>query len=446
MGHVLNGVATALLVVLLAPRMPQAAGADCLAGAPAGLNFHWSALCDSPENDRVLHRMRAGQAAFVAGHFHHAEEQLDATLDAIEAIYADNEAANKARSVYHSEKSKDFKGEPFERVMAYYYRGLLYTFAGDWGNARAAFKGGVLQDTFAAQERHRADVASLVWLEGWANRCQGNNVAAETLFAEARALRPGLKPPADNANLLIVAEPGTGPRKFSSGSYNEILGFREGGRGNDRLVVAIGGTRVEMTEAEDVFFQAITRGGREMDKILVEKAKAKEGSAQFGNAAMAAGMATMAVSSSQRNDSNSGSRAAAAAGGVGLLIGLLAHANAAAMNPEADTRTWDTLPHSIYLAALPTPDGGWADQIDILDGNGISVLPGRAGLKTVTHPTCSLAWVGSGGLLPSRVIPAGTDVTPLQASPDAPICRTASGADKPLPRDICRRIGGTPRE
>lgn len=445
-------VTRSLAVIIVAatigwPVALRAADDDgCMVGAPPGLEAHWSALCGSPQNDLVLHRMRAGQAAFRAGHSRPAEEQFDAALDAIEAIYAENEAASKARSFYHAEKVKEFKGEPFERSMAYYYRGLLYAFAGDWGNAQASFKGGVLQDSFAALERHRSDVASLVWLEGWAKRCQGDPSAAE-LFAEAQALRPGLKPPATDANLVIIAEPGSGPRKFSAGQYNEKLGFREGSPGNDRLVAVIGSTRVELVQAEDLFFQATTRGGREMDKILVEKAKTKESTATFGAAAMAAGAATVAVSNNQRSDrdgnsgGSGGSRAAAAIGGVAMLVGLLAHANAQAMNPEADTRTWDTLPHSIYLAATTAP-GVRGDQLDIQDGEGNSVIPGRASIKVATYPACSLAWVGSGELLPSRSRPVQVEAT-APADPAPPTCRTAAGAEKALSRDICLRIGGT---
>lgn len=425
------------------------AKAQCLAGAPPGLETHWAWLCKGAKRDMVLHQMRAGQAAFAAGHYRVAEEQFDAALGAIEAVYAENEAAEKARSVWHAEKVKDFKGEPYERVMAYYYRGLLYLLVGDWDNAQASFKGCVLQDSFAEVERHRSDVASLIWLEGWARRCQGAGSAADELFAEAASIRPGLQPPPAGATVLVVAETGSGPRKSATGQYAEKLVIRDGSQGNDKLVAALGGKRTELVEAEDLFFQATTRGGREMDNILAEKASTKQTTQAVGTAAMAAGAATVAVAQTQRqnnnnNNNNSGSRAAGAIGGGIMLLGLLAMAASSGMNPAADTRTWDTLPHSIHLAALPpSAVAPGLDQLDLLDGSGYSVLD-RGGLRAASHPACSLAWAGSGSLLPSRMTAAPVAAEAPPAGP--PTCRTPSGAERALSLDVCRRIGGTPLE
>ena len=107
-------------------------------------------------------------------------------MDRIEAIYADNAKAEAARSKFTKENAKDFKGEPYERAMAYYYRGLAYLAEGDYENARASFKGGMLQDTLAANEKYNADFASLAFLEGWSSQCMGRKDAAASAFAEAR--------------------------------------------------------------------------------------------------------------------------------------------------------------------------------------------------------------------------------------------------------------------
>ncbi len=438
-----------MMVAATAPAVadPAKLAPGCMSGAPSGLETYWKALCASPPQDVTLHRMRAGQAAFAAGFDRQAEEQFDAVLAAIEAIYAESESAAKARSVWHAEKVKDFKGEPYERVMAYYYRGLLYLMAGDWDNAQASFKGGVLQDSFAELERFRSDVASLVWLEGWARRCQGSEAAATELFAEAANLRPALKPPAPDATLLVVAEAGIGPRKLAAGREGEKLLIREGSHGNDQIVAAIGGRKVDMVEAEDLFFQATTRGGREMDNILAEKAATKTGARNAGSAAIVAGTAMMAGAGAPSNNNNqsSGARTVGAAGGVVALIGLVVAASAAAMHAEVDIRTWDTLPHSIYLAALPPASANAGpDRVELLDGSGQSIIGGRARLRTASTPVCSLAWAGNGTLMPSRMIEAPTQ--PEVPPAGRPTCRTPSGAEKSLAVDICRRIGGTPLE
>lgn len=442
----LAGVLLAAFVAGSAMAEEPDAKAQCLAGAPPGLETYWAWLCKGNQRDMVLHQMRAGQAAFAAGHYRVAEEQLDAALGAIEAVYADNEAAEKARSVWHAEKTKDFKGEPYERVMAYHYRGLLYLMAGDFDNAQASFKGAVLQDSFAATERFRSDVASQVWLEGWARRCQGAGSAADELFAEAASIRPDLRPPPAGSTVLVVAETGSGPRKSAIGQYSEKLVIREGSAGNDKLVAVLSGSRAELAAAENLFYQATTRGGREMDNILAEKAETKRTTQTVGSAAMAAGAATVAVAQSQHqnNNNNNSGRAAGAIGGGIMLLGLLAMAASAGMNPAADTRTWDTLPHSIHLATLPPATAApGLDQLDLQDGTGYSVLD-RSRLRTASHPVCSLAWAGSGSLLPSRMPVAAVVAEAPPAGP--PTCRTPSGTERALPLDVCRRIGGTPLE
>ena len=63
--------------------------------------------------------MRAGLAAMTLGYEDLAEQAFDVALVGIEQVYAETESAEKARSVWHAEAVKDFKGEPFERVMSY---------------------------------------------------------------------------------------------------------------------------------------------------------------------------------------------------------------------------------------------------------------------------------------------------------------------------------------
>ncbi|MBI5165755.1 MAG: hypothetical protein HY985_17865, partial [Magnetospirillum sp.] len=377
--------------------------AACQAGAPAGLEAVWRPMCAAEAKDLTLHRMRAAQAALAAGHRAEAERLFDAVLAAIEAVYAESEAATKALSVWNAESVNDFKGEPYERVMAYYYRGLLYLMAGDWDNAQASFRGGVLQDSFAGQERYRADVASLLWLAGWAARCSGSGTAAD-LFAEAAEIRPALQPPPPDLRLLVVAETGIGPRKVAIGAGNETLAYREGMLGNDRLVAVVGGRTAPMAEAEDLFFQATSRGGRQMDEVLADKLTTQQTTRAAGEAAMVAGTSTMAVAQAQPNNNGSG---AAAVGGAIALIGMIVYASSQSMDTRADTRTWESLPHSLHLAALPAPSGALrGESVDLRDGAGASVLATRTRVQIATAPACSLAWIGAEAILPSRPRPA----------------------------------------
>jgi tetratricopeptide (TPR) repeat protein len=98
-----------------------------------------------------MHVLQAGVAAVAEGKTQDATGLFDSALDSIEGMFANTENAAKARSLWYEEGAKDYKGEPYERAMAYYYRGLLYLAEGDYENARASFRGGILQDAFADQ-------------------------------------------------------------------------------------------------------------------------------------------------------------------------------------------------------------------------------------------------------------------------------------------------------
>src|ERR1700683_4680814 len=109
------------------------------ADKPPELQPLFNALYVEGEHNAVLNFDYLGLAALEVGDYGVAEKALDAAIERIEAIYADNLSAKKAKSVFSAEKVKDFKGEPYERAMTYFYRGVLYLRVGDYQNARASF-------------------------------------------------------------------------------------------------------------------------------------------------------------------------------------------------------------------------------------------------------------------------------------------------------------------
>ncbi|MEO5373315.1 MAG: hypothetical protein H7840_03430 [Alphaproteobacteria bacterium] len=187
--------------------------ASYLADKPVALRPHLVVRQQQGVRNLVLNDMRIGLAALELGETRLAADLFDEALLGIEAVYADTPSAAEARSLWAKEAVKDFKGEPYERAMAYYYRGLLYLWVGDYQNARASFKSGVLQDAFAEEEQHRADFALLIFLEGWASHCDGRESLAEESYAEVKTLRPGFVPPGRDDDTLILAETGWAPVK-----------------------------------------------------------------------------------------------------------------------------------------------------------------------------------------------------------------------------------------
>jgi tetratricopeptide (TPR) repeat protein len=322
-----------------------------LADKPRALGRLYSRVLPEGERNAVLNYARIGTAAFETGENEAAGKAFDEALNRIEAVYADNPQAEAARSKFTKENAKDFKGEPYERAMAYYYRGLAYLVEGDYENARASFKGGMLQDTLAANEQFNADFASLAFLEGWSSRCMGRKDAAASAFAEAHKLRSELTPPSAEDNLLLIAESGTAPTKIGSGEFKEKMEPHRGTPGAVRIAFTVDQTVVPAMPAEDVWFQASTRGGRQVQAILDGKAEFKDGMNKAGAVGVGAGLGMMNAGS-RYNDNNM-----AAAGAIVMLAGLMAHAAAAATTPEADLRYWDNLPDNLYFATLRMPAG-----------------------------------------------------------------------------------------
>lgn len=338
---------------------------DFLADKPASTHRLYRNVLVHGERNLVLNHMRAGLAALEVGDLDVAEASFDVAVEKIDAIYADNKQANEARSKFTKENIKDFKGESYERAMAFYYRGLLYLMRGDYGNAQASFGSGLLQDVYAENQEYAQDFASLAFLRGWAYRCQGSESAAVQSFKEAFSLhnkqleqevRPvkvalsRLRAPPGNHNVLLVGEAGAAPRKMATGQFNERLVYRRGAPHSVARMEFLGADEhVAAYPFEDIFWQASTRGGRPVDYIMEGKAAFKEGAETVGKVALAAGAAT-GMYAMQTQDRN-----AAIASGVLLLGGLFAEVIANATRPDADLRQWDNLPENIYLGTAEIP-------------------------------------------------------------------------------------------
>lgn len=108
-----------------------------IASKPIPLQPFFKTLFEEGERNAVLNYDRLGLAALENKNFDIADKAFDMAITRIDAIYADNAAAEAARSKFHEEAVKDFKGESYERAMTYYYRGLLYLNSGEYDNARA---------------------------------------------------------------------------------------------------------------------------------------------------------------------------------------------------------------------------------------------------------------------------------------------------------------------
>lgn len=327
----------------------QAQLAGYLKDKPKELHPDFQKVVVEGERNQVLNRLRAGLKAMEYGHNSLASRTFDEALLTIETIYGGDEKAKQARAMFTAEDRKVFRGEPYERAMAFYYRGILYLMESDYENARASFKSGSLQDTLAEEEKYQQDFALLEFLEGWASHCNGNNDLAREAYASAKKHASSLVVPASTDNLLVLAELGYSPVKYLAGDHGELLEIK----GNSKQGPAY--ARVRLTDGfelldnqESILQQAMDRGRRQFADVLENKAKFKESAAEVADATAeaATGAAVVATTAAQVGDFDT----ARTLGGAGALLGIFSVASQAvssATQTAADTRHWDNLPEKV---------------------------------------------------------------------------------------------------
>jgi len=366
-------------------------GTAWLQTKPEALRPYYSALLRDGEYNAVGNFSKLGAAAMAASDYQVAEWALDHALNRIEAIYADDQAAKAARSKFSQEAIKDFKGHPYERAMAYYYRGLLYLREGDFGNARASFASAEYQDTVSEFEEYQSDFAMMNYLAGWSARCMGNEAIAEDAFAAAQAINPSLVTPPTDHNRLVIGEMGVGPIKFRRGKREELVTVMRsaGSVPADTPAPRLGNG--ELVRAGDITYQATTRGGRQFDAILNGKAAFKDTTDAVGDVAM---LGASLLSDQLGN----------VGGMLSMFGGIGSKLLSGATKAEADVRYWDSLPDAVYLT---TSSGGDMTPVsfDGMDGPG-------ATMSSEAGHACAITWTAAQSPLDAA---AGIPGTPEKA-------------------------------
>lgn len=317
--------------------------------------------------DKVLQEYKEGLSALRRGDVATAKQQLDDALLTVGGISGPDRDAKKSRGLFHRESRKTFIGEPYERAMAWFYRGVLYWMDGEPDNARACFRSAQLADSDTEKKEYAGDWVLMDYLDGLvtAKLSGDGSDAYRRALASCRNTRP---PPYDTkANVLFFVEFGQGPTKYATGEYDEQLRFREGRSPIRSVRVTVENQVLQLERCDSVSFQATTRGGRVMDHILGNKAVFKATTDVVGNAAIVSG----AILATQQ-----GRRSAADEVGAGLLVfGLASKIVSAATTPSADTRAWDTLPEWLTFGALRVPPGAHTATVEFL-GEGGGPMPG----------------------------------------------------------------------
>lgn len=383
---------------------------------PEMLNPFFQKLDHGGERSAVLDFNYLGLAAMEIGEYKIAEKAFDESIKRIDSIYADNENAIKAKSLWNAEKEKDWKGEPYERAMAYFYRGLLYIRAGDYDNGAASFRAADYQDTQAELEAFQGDFGIMPYMAAWAQSCHGNNNQAKDLLNQAKTKDSKYSStfaslPLD-ANFMIVVDSGAGPTKIGTGKHKELLQIKDDTGGKDtsvKVVQAASEEQIKLSEtldAGDLYFQASTRGGRQFDGVLNGKAQWKDGVKSVGEVSTAVGEVALVAGLLGNNNHM------ANLGIFGSLFGLVAQASANQMEPAADTRSWRSLPRNISLASATIKDNNVMPKLSLSYNNTSGEV-----IKPITfmgqNGSCGMAWARTRSSFAPAILTVAKIINPL---------------------------------
>ncbi len=308
----------------------------------------------------VLNSMDLGLLALQNGYIEIAAQFLDEAMNGIEAVYANNENAIKARGLWREEGSKDFKGEPYERAMAFYYRGIVDLMNNDLENARACFRGGSLQDAFAEEEQNRCDMALLIFLQGWCSNLLRDFGLRDSAYEEVGRLRNNFQIPNPQENVLFLLELGNAPRKRTDGiGHAQLKFFRGKNLSEDNVKVLINGNEMSGYAMESIYWQAASRGARPIDFIL-------DGQVHFKETTFDIGRAFSNEVTSFYGTVYAGTDIGTAANALGL-VGGIAQLFASNVKPKADARYWQNLPDSVHVITAELPSGNHTAEFVFYD-------------------------------------------------------------------------------
>lgn len=404
----------------------QAAAAFAAKTPVPELRVLYERLYIEGERNATLNFERIGLAALALGKLDIAEKALDAAAFRIDQIYADNAEAQKAKSLWTAEKVKDYKGEPYERAMAFFYRGLVYAAQGDFQNARAMFKQADYQDTVAEAEQFAGDFGLMPFMAGWASYCDGNANLAKDYLQMAVKGDKNYTGVSVEQPVLVLYETGRAPYKYGGGKFGEALKWQahDGPPQTAKSVCVAGSTNCvadKFIVGGDIGFQATTRGGRQIDAVLGGKASFKEGAQNVADVAGTIGAVGMQTAM------QTGNRDAAGIGMLGMFAGLVAQGVSASTQAQADIREWEQLPGQVWLATAPTKPQAETLSINVETfGRGVQPMPLT---RLVNTQSCQLYW--------------GRSVAPLNLLRDAgPIEPGEHARDPAFRKDLEASVGG----
>ena len=290
-----------------------------------------------------------------------AHELMVKVRNDLEMLF-DEKAEKEAVSLWHGENKKVFKGDAHERATLYALLALSFMEMGEWEDAERSVKNGLLCDSANTDQiQYNSDYAILHYLGYVACRRSGRDSDASEYLRElsgcaGEKMGEALQK-AEIPNAFIVVWGGTPPAYYRGGTHNEIRHIVPGSKNPfSYLAVKDKGGKYVLAPAglADVNFQATTRGGREMDEVLRDKAAVKSGMEASANILLIAGLGCF----SAMGGGNPQADLVLGCVGTGcVVLGGTFYIVGECINSEADIRSWKTLPGEFLIVPLTLPDG-----------------------------------------------------------------------------------------
>ena len=141
-------------------------------------------LADEPHASAPLYRQERAMCHLALGNPEAAAQDLLFAGQFLEA-YGDASLEKRAVSSYGRESEKIYFGDPYERAFNFLLLALISMNKGDYDNALAACKSGLLADSDATENRYESDLTLLYLLEAKCHRLRGQSDSAEPVLKAA---------------------------------------------------------------------------------------------------------------------------------------------------------------------------------------------------------------------------------------------------------------------
>jgi tetratricopeptide (TPR) repeat protein len=291
------------------------------------------------ERNVVLANIHLAGASFVGGNYYDTLTGLSEASKIMEDVEHGAERGQMAMALSHD--MRVYKGEPYERALAYVYMGVIYYRRGDFDNARSAFNSALLADAGSKGDHpeYREDFGLAHYLIGKTFLRLGEADNAEISFNKVKKYAAGNEfadlDKQKTSNFTLLVELGCGPGKKPDPIVGSVDTIHECVYPERAAEIFVDGSSLgRASKVVDVNYQAKTSGSSTRDTVQAAKGVAIAVLKQVPFLGILGSIAEM--------------------GGVN----------------RADLRHWRQMPGEVHVLEASVPEGLHTVQIKFFDAAG----------------------------------------------------------------------------